>query len=58
MVHLIVNDVDIDVHLHWRLLKFVNLCVNNKNKIVVLCSEVGCEPVHTTRELVPTSEKF
>ena len=28
------------------------------NQEVMVCSEVSCEPVHTTRELVPTSGKF
>ena len=32
LVHLICNDVDIDVQLHRRLLKFINSCVNSKNK--------------------------
>ena len=43
LVHLICNNVDIDVQLHRRLLKFINSCVNSKNKIVKLCCTLALQ---------------
>ena len=35
-----------------------DIAVQYSRIVIMLRSEVGCEPVHTTRELVPTSVKF